>query len=189
MKITKEYEWNEVVWDALDIGDSIQLPEFTVPEATIDGCGELHFKRQTVKDTATVYSTKGSKIYFVFDHVLFKSAMDLNNAAEWKKTQLHDYLKNHFKSSMKEAGIPVSKVSLLSKDKVFGEKALPFFKDGRNRVAFTKDELQSEWYWLKDLASAASFCIADSNGHSGYNSASYAGSFVRPCFSVDLHNC
>lgn len=35
MKVTKEYEWNEVVWEKLNVGDTVRLPEFTVPDTTI----------------------------------------------------------------------------------------------------------------------------------------------------------
>lgn len=184
MKITKEYEWNEVVWDALNIGDSVKLPKFIVPETTIAGNKELHFELQTVKDTATVYDIKGGRIYLVFDHALFKSAMDLNNAAKWKKTQLHDYLKNCFKSGMKEMGIPVSKVSLLSGNEIYGRQALPFFKSGRNRIAFKKDELQNNWYWLKDVASVGKFCYQHALGGWNFYDADSDGFYVRPCFTV-----
>ena len=153
-------------------------------ETTIKGNKELYFEEQTVKDTATVYNIKDDKIYLVFDHALFKSAMDLNNATEWKKTQLHDYLQGVFKNSMKNAGIPVSNVSLLSKGEIFGEKALPFLKNGRNRIAFEKDELYNVWYWLKCVASASNFCRAGDYGFATFDNASDANTFVRPCFVV-----
>ena len=184
MKVTKEYEWNEVVWKDLNIGDSVQLPEFTVPKTVVGGGIELLFKEQTVKDTATVYDIKDDKIYLVFDHALFNSAMDLNTPTEWKRTQLHDYLSGAFKNSMKDVGIPVSKVSLLSKDDVFGKKALPFFKNGRNRIAFMKDDSCSIWYWLKNVSSASNFCGAYGRGYAYCNDASHAYNFVRPCFIV-----
>ena len=185
MKVTKEYEWNEIKWDELNVGDTIRLPEFTVPETTIGGGIELLFKEQTVKDTATVFNIKNGKIYLVFDHALFTSAMDLNNATEWKKTQLHEYLQGAFKNSMKNARIPVSGVSLLSKDEVFGEKALPFFKNGRNRIAFENNDSTTVWYWLKNATAVAYFCRADYYGNANYNGSSYASGFVRPCLTVN----
>ena len=185
MKVTKEYEWNEIKWAELNVGDTVQLPEFTVSETTIKGNKELYFEEHKIKDTATVYNIKNGKVYLVFDHALFTSAMDLNKATEWKKTQLHEYLQGDFKNSMKNAGIPVSKVSLLSKDKILGEEALPFFKDGRNRIAFEKDELYNVWYWLKCVASAANFCFADSRGNAvNHALASNASVFIRPCLTV-----
>ena len=184
MKVTKEYEWNEVVWADLNIGDSVQLPEFTVPETTVAGDRELHFEEQTVKDTATVYNIKDDKVYLVFDHVLFPSPMDLNNATEWKRTQLHDYLSGAFKNSMKDVDIPALEVSLLSKDELLGEEALPFFKNGRNRIAFIKDESKSVWCWLKNVASASFFCSASNDGDADHDDASSAYIFVRPCLVV-----
>lgn len=40
----------------------------------------------------------------------------------------------------------------------------------------------SAYYWLKDIASAALFCVADSNGSSNYGGASRADDYVRPRF-------
>lgn len=184
MKVTKEYELNEVVWKDLNIGDSVRLPEFTVSETTIKGNKELYFEEQTVKDTATVYNIKNGKIYLIFDHALFQSAMTLNNATEWKKTQLHKYLNGVFKNSMKNAGIPVSEVSLLSKGEIFGEEALPFFKNGKNRIAFKKDEEYTTCYWLKNTTSAAYLYYAYTSGFAICGSASDDYCFVRPCFVV-----
>ena len=184
MKVTKEYEWNEIKWDELNVGDTIWLPEFTVPETTIAGDRKLHFEEQTVKDTATVYNIKDDRIYLVFDHALFCSAMDLNKATEWINTQLHDYLKGAFKNSMKDVGVPALEVSLLSKDKVFGRNALPFFKNGRNRIAFIKDESCVVWCWSKNVSSASRFYSAYYNGDASCDDASRADNFVRPCFIV-----
>lgn len=41
---------------------------------------------------------------------------------------------------------------------------------------------RSAYYWLKDIASAAIFCLAGSDGGSGYAGASYADFCVRPRF-------
>lgn len=183
MKVTKEYEWNEVVWKDLNIGDSVQLPEFTVPKTVVGGGIELYFEEQTVKDTATVYNIKDDKIYLIFNHALFTSAMDLNNATEWKKTQLHEYLQGDFKNSMKNAGIPVSGVSLLSKNKIVG---LQFFKSRKNVVAFVEDESAFVGgYWLKSVSSASYFHSTYFTGYVGFNTASTADIFVRPCFVVN----
>ena len=40
----------------------------------------------------------------------------------------------------------------------------------------------SAWWWLKDIASAAYFCYAGSDGRSDYNNASIANYYVRPRF-------
>lgn len=187
MKVTRIYSRREEEIDVreLDVGDTIRLPEFTVPKTVVGGGIELLFEEQTVKDTATVYNIKNGKVYLVFDHALFTSAMDLNNATEWKKTQLRAYLRSTFKNAMRDVGVPVSEVSLLSKDEVFGEKALPFFKDGRNRIAFNDDDLSTDWYWLKDVVYAANFCFANYYGYANSSSASYANFFVRPCLTVN----
>lgn len=187
MKVTRIYSRHEEEIDVreLNVGDTVQLPEFTVPETTIKGNKELHFEEHKIKDTATVFNIKNGKIYLVFDHALFTSAMDLNNATEWKNTQLHEYLQGVFKNSMKNADIPVLEVSLLSKAEVFGEKALPFFKDGKNRISFRDDELYTVWYWLKGAVSAADFCYASNHGYAYCLDASYASTFVRPCLTVN----
>lgn len=41
---------------------------------------------------------------------------------------------------------------------------------------------RSTYYWLKDVASAACFCYANSDGNSSYDGASDANTFVRPRF-------
>lgn len=184
METIRKYEWDEIKWEKLNVGDTVQLPEFTVSETTIKGDRELYFEEQTVKDTATVYNIKDGKVYLVFDHALFTSAMDWNDATEWKKTQLHDYLQGVFKNSMKNARIPVAEVSLLSKDELFGEEALPFFKNGKNRIAFEKDEVYTTCYWLKNTTYAAYFCAASVYGSAYCGIASHDYSFVRPCLIV-----
>ncbi len=184
MKVTKEYEWNEIKWEELDVGDTIRLPEFTVPETTIGGGIELHFEEQTVKDTATVYDIKDDKVYLVFDHALFPSAMDLTGATKWENTQLYRYLSDFFADSMRDSGIHVSDVSLLSKDELFGREALPFFKNGKNRIAFIKDESCIVWCWLKNVVSMSIFYRAYYDSYTDCDAVSTAGAFVRPCFII-----
>ena len=166
------------------IGDSVVLQEFVVPETTMGGKEPMRFDTQSIKDTATVYDIKDGKIYLVFNHALFQSAMDFNNERKWEDTQLCKYLELAFKPAMEKAGIPAEEVSLLSKDEIFGEERLPFFNKGKNRIAFSKDEDYSVWYWLKDVASSARFCYAASIGISGYDGASDADLFVRPRFVI-----
>ena len=71
MKVTTTYEWNEVVWENLKIGDSVELPEFTVPEAIIRKKQDLTFNPQIIKDSATVYNIKNGMFYLIFNHALF----------------------------------------------------------------------------------------------------------------------
>lgn len=186
MKVTRIYSRHEEKIDVreLDVGDTIRLPEFTVPETTIKGNKGLYFEEHKIKDTVTVYDIKDDKIYLIFDHALFTSAMDLNNATEWKKTQLCAYLQGAFKNSMQGSDIPVSKVSLLSKGKILGEKALPFFKNEKNRIAFEKDASYITWYWLKNASSMPYFCYTDGISDDSCNRVSDASLFIRPCFVV-----
>ncbi|MEG9430615.1 MAG: hypothetical protein VZQ61_06830, partial [Christensenellaceae bacterium] len=76
---------------------------------------------------------------------------------------------------------------LLRKEELWGDNALPFFRNGRNRVCFDKDEDCSVWYWTETVedASAAYFCNARSYGFSTYcYGASYADFYVRPRFII-----
>jgi len=43
---------------------------------------------------------------------------------------------------------------------------------------------RSGFYWLKDVASAAYFCLAGSDGHTAYSDASSAYRYVRPRFII-----
>ena len=185
METIRKYEWDEIKWEKLNVGDTVQLPEFTVSETTIKGNKELHFEEHKIKDTATVFNIKNGKIYLVFDHALFTSAMDLNNATKWKKTQLRAYLRSTFKNAMRDVGVPVSNVSLLSKDKILG---LQFFKSRKNVVAFVEDESSFVGYWLKNISSASYFCTTYFTGYVGSNTASNANIFVRPCLIVKRRN-
>lgn len=186
MKVTKEYDWKEVNWRQLNVGDSIRLPSFTVPEVTIDGIEKLHFERLKIRDTATVYKVTDDEAHLVFNHVLFESVMDCNNIVDWKKTQLYDYLSDIFTESMQDWLIPVSTVSLLSREDLFGENALPFFKIGKNRIAFKKDEIYPEKYWLKSKTISPYSCIVGTDGNAYYNYMLTTKVFVRPCFIVKI---
>lgn len=165
----------------LEVGDSVRLPVFTVPKVTIGGYRELSFNKQTVEDTATIYNIKDEKIYLVFDHVLFQSAMDLNNAAEWKDTQLRAYLRGAFRDAMRNSGIPVLKVSVLSKGKLAKN---PFFREGRNRVAFAEDGVSAACYWLKDTTDERGFCTMGVYGTTCGYISSWPYFSVRPCFVI-----
>lgn len=177
--------------DKIKVGDLVELPTFTVPETTIDGEKKLHFDERKISDNAIVYKIDEKYIYLVFEHALFESAMDLNEATEWKNTQLRQYLKGAFKTAMKESGINAKKVSLLSYDEMFGEKQLPFFKKAKNRCASVLTEEYTNWLWLKtsykdkeDVASSSDFCYCNDDGYAGYSHASNASFFVRPRFAI-----
>ena len=51
-----------------------------------------------------------------------------------------------------------------------------FSKQARNN--------RTAYWWLKDIASAANFCNAGSNGRAYYSGASYANNYVRPRFII-----
>lgn len=195
MELIRKYTLNEVSWWGLNIGDSIQLPEFTIPKTVIKGNVDLHFDEMTINDTITVYNIKHGKVYLVFNHALFSSAIDLTGATKWKKSQLYEYLNGIFRDSIHDLGVPIWKASLLSTDEVFGDHALPFpkdalpfFKDGRNRIAFTKVESRTVPYWLKDLymTDMADFYIVDRDGDSNCDDIYSTDNFVRPCFTVKI---
>ena len=103
-------------------------------------------------------------------------------------TQLGQYLQSEFLRAMNGAGIPAESCGLISKDEMFGDNPLEYFKTGRNRIAFDFDEDCSRYYWLSTLydeeASAAFFCLALSYGLSYYNYASAAYHYVRPRFVI-----
>ena len=40
-----------------------------------------------------------------------------------------------------------------------------------------------QWYWLRDVANAASFCSVGSGGYANASSSSFVGG-VRPAFSI-----
>ncbi len=167
------------------VGDSVVLPEVTVPETTIAGKDTMRFDTQIIKDTATVYDIRDGKLYLLFNHGLFRSAADNNNTKEWEDTQLCNYLNLSLMPAMARAGIPATEVSLLSKDEVFGENPIPFFRNGKNRAAFDKDEDFSIWCWLKTpygKESSAGFYGIDSLGADDYEYAGKATGFVRPRF-------
>lgn len=175
----------------LNIGDTISLPEFTVPAVTIDGEDKMDFEEHTIKDNAIIYKITDKYIYLVFEHCLFQSAIDLNEQTEWKKTQLRQYLKTSFKKAMNNAGINARKVSLLSLEEVFGDEEngvepLPYFRYAKHRIATDLEEEESWTYWLKTAASSSRFCISNNLGDSYYNSASNAHYFVRPCFAIKI---
>ena len=89
---------------------------------------------------------------------------------------------------MNGAGIPAESCRLISKEEMFGDNALEYFKTGRNRIAFDFDEDCSRYYWLSTLydeeMSAALFCLAGVDGGSAYDYASSANSCVRPRFVI-----
>ncbi len=176
-------------FDDVRIGNLVKLPAFTVPAAKMDGEKVMEFEEQHIpSEYATVVDRKeNGDLVLVFDHCLFESAMDLNDEKRFEMTQLGQYLKSEFLRAMNGAGIPAESCGLISKDEMFGDNPLEYFKTGRNRIAFDFDEDCSRWYWLSTLydenASAAYFCCAGSaGGYADCGSAGRADRGVRPRF-------
>lgn len=172
--------------DAVKVGDRVRVPGFKVPAAEIDGEEKLNFDEiEVAGEYATVYEIEGEQISLVFDRALFRSAIDRNDTGVWEDTQLAAYLRGAFLDALRKE-TSAADCGLLRKEELWGDNALPFFRNGRNRVCFDKDEDCSVWYWTETVenASAAYFCIAHHSGDSTCYAASYAVYCVRPRFII-----
>lgn len=175
---------------AVQIGDRVRLPAFTIPAVKMDGDEVMQFDRQDIKaDEAVVIGREeNGDFILVFDHCLFESAIDLNGEKRFEMTQLGQYLQGEFRRAMNNAGIPAENCGLLSNEEMFGDNPLEYFKDGRNRIAFDFDDDCSRCYWLSSLydeeASATYFCNACTGGRAACNTAGYAYVCVRPRFVI-----
>ena len=172
--------------DGVKVGDRVRVPGFKVPATEIDGKEKLNFDEiEVAGEYATVYKIEGEQISLVFDRALFKSVIDRNNTGVWKDTQLAAYLRGAFLDALRKK-TSAADCGLLHKEELRGDNALPFFRNGRNRVCFDKDEDCSTWYWTETVedASAAYFCIAASDGAANNLHAGYADPGVRPRFII-----
>lgn len=172
--------------DGVKVGDRVRVPGFKVPATEIDGKGKLNFDEIKVAgEYATVYKIEGEQISLVFDRALFISAIDINGTGVWGDTQLAAYLRGAFLDALRKE-TSAADCGLLRKEELWGDKALPFFRNGRNRICFRKDEDCSIWYWTETVesASAAHFCLARDTGNASYDDASYADYYVRPRFII-----
>lgn len=176
--------------DKVKLGDRVKLPSFTVPAVKMDGDEVMVFDEKNIRadDAIVIGKDENGNFILIFDHCLFESAIDLNDEKRFEMTQLGQYLQSEFLRAMNGAGIPAESCGLISKDEMFGDNPLEYFKTGRNRIAFDFDEDCSRYYWLSTLcdkdASAALFCIAGGTGNSSYSGASYASYYVRPRFVI-----
>lgn len=171
--------------DGVKVGDRVRVPGFKVPATEIDGKKKLKFDETEVAgEYATVYKIEGEQISLVFDRALFRSAIDRNDTGVWEDTQLAAYLRGAFLDALRKETSAVD-CGFLRKEELWGDNALPFFRNGRNRVCFNKNEDCSVLYWTETVedASVAYFCHACANGYSHYN-ASYASNYVRPRFII-----
>lgn len=177
-------------FDNVRIGDRVRLPAFTVPAVKMDGEEVMSFDEKHINaDKAIVIGKdENGDLILIFEHCPFESAIDLNNEKRFEMTQLGQYLQSEFLRAMNGAGIPAESCGLISKEEMFGDNALEYFKTGRNRIAFDFDENCSRYYWLStsydEEASAARFCYAGSDGFAYYDNASFANYSVRPRFII-----
>ena len=172
--------------DGVKVGDRVRVPGFKVPAAEIDGEEKLNFDEiEVAGEYATVYKIEGEQISLVFDRALFRSAIDRNDTGVWEDTQLAAYLRGAFLDALRKE-TSAADCGLLRKEELWGDNALPFFRNGRNRVCFDKDEDCSVWYWTETVedASAAYFCGAYDDGYSNDHNASIADTYVRPRFII-----
>lgn len=176
--------------DKVKIGDRVKLPAFTVPAVEIDGEKKLAFDEKNIRadEAIVIGKDKNGDFILIFDHCLFESAMDMNDEKRFEMTQLGQYLQSEFLRAMNGVGIPAESCGLISKEEIFGDNPLEYFKTGRNRIAFDFDEDCSRYYWLSTLyneeESAAFFCLVTDIGNASYYYASYTDSNVRPRFVI-----
>lgn len=144
-------------------------------------------KHINADEAIVIGKDENGDLILIFDHCLFESAIDLNNEKRFEMTQLGQYLQSEFLRAMNGAGIPAESCGLISKEEMFGDHALEYFKTGRNRIAFDFDEDYSRYYWLSTLydgdASAAFICGAYHYGLACCN-AGGARYYVRPRFII-----
>ena len=189
VNIQRTYEDYSVFMENLDgvkVGDRVRVPGFKVPATEIDGKEKLKFDEiEVAGEYATVYRIEGEQISLVFDRALFKSVIDRNNTGVWEDTQLAAYLRGAFLDALRKK-TSAADCGLLHKEELWGDNALPFFRNGRNRVCFDKNEDCTVWYWTETVkdASAAYFCHANYDGHANNYSASVANICVRPRFII-----
>ena len=176
--------------DKVRIGDRVKLPSFTVPAVKMDGDEVMEFDEKNIRadDAIVIGKDENGNFILIFDYCLFESAIDMNNEKRFEMTQLGQYLQSKFLRAMNGAGIPAKSCGLISKEEMFGDNPLEYFKTGRNRIAFDFDEDCSLYYWLSTLydeeASAAIFCIVNADSSSYYTEASIVHCGVRPRFVI-----
>ena len=157
------------------------------------------------KTTATCHKVYDDKALFVFDKVVALEPMNEKNTTEggWKECYMREWLHDVFydilpkkikKRIVRENG---DLLRLLDYTEVFGKddipgwiepenvtEQLPLMKDRRYRIGADMAEDYCS-YWLRDVASAASFAFVNYNGNAhNYGASNSVG--VRPAFVI--HN-
>lgn len=122
-------------------GDRVLLPRFGVPPVSVSGEKKLEFKDLwLINEYVVVVATNKTEILLKFERALFDSAVDLNGETEFSKTQLGSYLDTVFMDAMNSAGIPAKTVRLLTRDEIFDDDRLAFFRNAKNRISFDGNE-------------------------------------------------
>ena len=179
--------------DKVRIGDRVRLPAFTVPVVKMDGEEEegevMSFDEKHINadEAIVIGKDENGDLILIFDHCLFESAIDLNNEKRFEMTQLGQYLQSEFLRAMNGAGIPAESCGLISKEEMFGDNALEYFKTGRNRIASDFAEDCSRYYWLSTLFDKevnAAFYLANNRGYNTCDEANNANCCVRPRFII-----
>lgn len=138
----------------------------------------------------------GSKMYTTG---LSAAKTTINNAFGSAHILNHrQYLKNAVTNGYESAGSWYnSTVELMTEQNVYGGKVFANCTQGANwAVQYTVDKSQyplfahrpdmisnRAWFWLRDVASAALFCLVNNYGDAYYYDASFARG-VRPAFSI-----
>ena len=173
--------------DGVKVGDRVRVPGFKVPATEIDGEEKLNFDEiEVAGEYATVYKIEGEQISLVFDRALFKNAIDRNHTGVWEDTQLAAYLRGAFLDALRKE-TSAADCGLLRKAALWGDNALLFFRSGRNRVCFEKNESNGICYWTETVedVSTANFYFVYNNGYaSKYHWASDTHVHVRPRFII-----
>lgn len=165
--------------NSVNIGDRIALPAFEVPSTVIGGKNEMEFKERKIEpDYAIVIDIREDEFLLVFDHCLFESAMDFNDAKDFEQTQLAKYLQGDFLNAMRKSGVPAKSCGLLSKNQLFSNEMLDYFKLVRNRVTSDFEDARTRCYRLKEGVLAAADGI---DWFHWFEDGEY---FVRPVFTI-----
>ena len=102
------------------------------------------------------------------------------------KKGILEYLPEKFHSNVGLVSVPSIR-EVFGKDKFgthFDGEQFDWFKDPVNRIAIMEGEEESDWYWLRDVASATDFAYVNHTGTCAATGASYAYIGVRPAFGI-----
>lgn len=169
-EIKGEYEIGEIIEFTLSTGEEVSAMAMKQEED-----GMLFVFVDCLADEQPMFnSTKGKKV----DYLNSDLRQKLNG-------EILEFFPENIKSLMKEMQNG-DKLRLLTKEEVFGDKALEPMKKIRNRIAFQGNGTDRwEWWWLQDRIenTASYFALVYSYGGANYLNASYSLG-VRPAFKI-----